>query len=211
MLDLYKILGIKKDASKDEIKQAYRDKAKGNHPDLGGDQKVMQNLNLAYSVLSDETKRAKYDQGEDPEKNTKDPVVTARQTLSTLIMECVRNEGFDLEHDSPLEHAKDTAAKTIENRKSIIKKADDHKTRISQFKKRLKKDPTNEMIHTLLSAAITELGSIKLLAEFDIDVYSKIIEMIASGDYTTEEKQQEEYVFIGRTPFRDSFFQGMQR
>ena len=80
--DYYKILGIGKEANADEIKKAYRQKMKENHPD-----KVKQQLkkegskelseeeietrvaeiNNAYEILSDEEKRANYDRhGEDP-------------------------------------------------------------------------------------------------------------------------------------------------
>jgi len=61
--DYYKILGIGKNASKDEIKQAYRRLAQQFHPDkTGGDDKKFKEINEAYSVLSDDRKRQQYDQ-----------------------------------------------------------------------------------------------------------------------------------------------------
>lgn len=60
--DYYKILGIQKNASADEIKRAYRQLAQQYHPDKGGDPEKFKEINEAYQVLSDPQKRSQYDQ-----------------------------------------------------------------------------------------------------------------------------------------------------
>lgn len=61
--DYYKILGIDKNASKDEIKKAFRKSAHQYHPDKGGgDEEKFKEINEAYQVLSDDKKRSQYDQ-----------------------------------------------------------------------------------------------------------------------------------------------------
>ena len=63
MADYYDILGVKKDATADEIKKAFRKQAHKYHPDKGGgDEKKFKEANEAYQVLSDTEKRRKYDQ-----------------------------------------------------------------------------------------------------------------------------------------------------
>lgn len=60
--DYYNILGINKGASKDDIKKAFRNLAHKFHPDKkGGDEKKFKEANEAYSILSDDKKRAEYD------------------------------------------------------------------------------------------------------------------------------------------------------
>ena len=60
--DYYKILGVEKNASQDEIKKAFRKLAHEHHPDkTGGDDKKFKEASEAYSVLSDEKKRKQYD------------------------------------------------------------------------------------------------------------------------------------------------------
>jgi molecular chaperone DnaJ len=62
MKDYYEILGVPRDASKEEIKKAYRRLAHKYHPDKqGGDEKKFKEINEAYQVLSDSDKRAQYD------------------------------------------------------------------------------------------------------------------------------------------------------
>ncbi|KAK2156942.1 hypothetical protein LSH36_202g11006 [Paralvinella palmiformis] len=74
--DFYKILGINKSASEDEIKKAYRKRALLHHPDRHSsatddvkkaEEKKFKEIGEAYSVLSDPKKKARYDSGHDLE------------------------------------------------------------------------------------------------------------------------------------------------
>ncbi|MFA5962360.1 MAG: molecular chaperone DnaJ [Parcubacteria group bacterium] len=61
--NFYDTLGVSKGASDDEIKKAYRKLAHKHHPDkAGGDEAKFKEINEAYQVLSDKTKRSQYDQ-----------------------------------------------------------------------------------------------------------------------------------------------------
>jgi molecular chaperone DnaJ len=65
----YAVLGVRRDATKEEIRRAYRRKARELHPDVNPDpaaQERIQEVNTAYDVLSDPGKRETYDMGGDP-------------------------------------------------------------------------------------------------------------------------------------------------
>ncbi|MBI2852189.1 MAG: DnaJ domain-containing protein [Chloroflexi bacterium] len=64
--DYYLILGVKRNASEDEIRKAYRRLARKHHPDVNPGDKTAEatfkEINEAYEVISDSEKRKKYDQ-----------------------------------------------------------------------------------------------------------------------------------------------------
>lgn len=66
--DPYELLGVKKDASQDDIQKAYRRLAKKLHPDLNPGNKEAEeqfkNVSAAYDLLGDPQKRARFDRGE---------------------------------------------------------------------------------------------------------------------------------------------------
>lgn len=66
--DLYQILGISRTASADEIRRAYKRKAKDSHPDLHPDDtkkaEIFKAASAAYEILGDAQKRGQYDRGE---------------------------------------------------------------------------------------------------------------------------------------------------
>ena len=57
----YNSLGVGKDATPQQIKEAYEKKAHENHPDKGGDEKLFNEISLSYGILSNPEEKAKYD------------------------------------------------------------------------------------------------------------------------------------------------------
>lgn len=60
-MTLYEMLGVKTDASDEEIRKAFRAKAHMVHPDKGGNEEDFKRLNEAKAILLDRARRDQYD------------------------------------------------------------------------------------------------------------------------------------------------------
>lgn len=91
-MDHYETLGVNKNASKAEIKKAYKKRANKTHPDKkGGDTKKHQSLTVAYNVLVDTEKRGRYDRGENP---TQGSPASKAETFLVMLFEQLLTENF---------------------------------------------------------------------------------------------------------------------
>jgi curved DNA-binding protein CbpA len=100
MEDLYEILGVAKDATTKEIKQAYRELSKVHHPDKGGDEEKFKEIVFAYEVLSDDERREKYDEGDISFADVTSDKEEAFNLLRSKFYDCLnrRQIGFAPEH-----------------------------------------------------------------------------------------------------------------
>ena len=57
----YDLLGIAKSATQEDLKKAYRKACLKHHPDKGGDEELFKDIQIAYEILADDTKRHNYD------------------------------------------------------------------------------------------------------------------------------------------------------
>lgn len=105
MTDLYETLKVRKTASKKAIKTAFRKRAKQAHPDCGGSREEFELLQLAYHVLSDDDRRARYDvTGETDERRQDNVLQETLQTLAACLSAILQNV---------LSHGKDPAQEDL--------------------------------------------------------------------------------------------------
>src|ERR1700730_5747470 len=98
--DYYKVLGVEQNASKADIKSAYRKLARKYHPDVNPNNKKAEaqfkEVNEAYQVLSDPEKRRKYDQlGADWEHGLDQEEILRRYAASQGRGQSTQGAGFD--------------------------------------------------------------------------------------------------------------------
>jgi len=93
IMTLYEILGVDKNATQQEIKQAYKDMAKEKHEDKGGSHEDMIEVNRAYMVLRDKVRRDKYDRTGDEEMESFD--LKFSQYVQQIFMNIIAQNDVD--------------------------------------------------------------------------------------------------------------------
>lgn len=95
-MTLYEDLGVPPDASSEEIRKAYRERASKEHPDKGGSVKRFQVIQKAYSVLGKRDKRARYDASGEAEEG---PTIRSQalQQLAMMMFQLIDRDNKDPE------------------------------------------------------------------------------------------------------------------
>lgn len=100
MKDLYEILGLEKGATAEQIRRAYRKRAKATHPDMGGNRKEFDEVSLAHEVLSSPDRRAHYDAtgdiGRDEVENTTAKLLEIVASALFEVLSCAVQANVDL-------------------------------------------------------------------------------------------------------------------
>jgi len=145
--DLYKELGVPRNADAKAIKKAFRHKAKELHPDKsGGDSSEFIRLQLAYSVLSEDAKRKRYDEtGDTGERSVQDR--ECYQILIQEVLKCCDNEFCD----DPLLTARNNINAV---RVSMLKDMEGGRKKAKQLRYRAARFSRKDGQENLISAAL---------------------------------------------------------
>lgn len=96
-MNFYDELGLKPDASDDDVKSAYRSRSKAVHPDKpGGSHEAQSKVNRAYEILSNPESRERFDRGESPDERS--IADEARAALINIFMSVVQDPTVSLDH-----------------------------------------------------------------------------------------------------------------
>ena len=139
-MTLYDILGVAPTASPAEIKQAYRRTAKSSHPDTGGSAERFAQVQRAFEILSDPTRRTRYDetgQEDDAPHNLEQKVAYA--ILARILNEAIGGE-TNLEFVDLVEQARENLRKERFRHESNIRSLERKVHRIASIRDRLQHD-----------------------------------------------------------------------
>ncbi|NLR98447.1 DnaJ domain-containing protein [Rhizobium sp. P38BS-XIX] len=186
MTDPYEILGVARDANDEQIKAAYRKRAKAAHPDSGGDTDAFARLQKAYELLLDPTRRKVFDDtGYDVElTDAKD--LQALVAIEKLITEMVLDEREPGTFD-PV--AKMRAALLEDIRKANFSKSEleRHSNRISLHLDRLGKRPGKDVVGHMLRARIKAIATAISETEAKIGASERACDMLEGYLYVMDE------------------------
>ncbi len=171
--DYYKILGLQKNASAEEIKKKYRELAKKYHPDRNPNdilaEKRFKDLNEAHDILSDPTKRTQYDlMG----KNWGSYRKFAEQAKDTY--QQTQQDGFEFKDLFKSERMSDAFKNVVDLGKEAIFKTKTEKTGIA-------KKPKEKEIKTTISLEEAYTGTTRVITVNKNRIRLKLKEGIADG------------------------------
>lgn len=179
MTDPYETLGVPRDASAEDIKQAYRKSASQNHPDKGGDPEAMQKVNQAYAVLADPARRAQYDQGGgDPEAPSDEG--EARTILTNVFAQALQQDGIDSVKFAREWIRRSTAeiGKALEGNRRNIK-------RLTKRRDKVKTKKGANLMHAIIDRQVAELSN----ACFTLERQKIVVQLVGAmlDDYESDE------------------------
>lgn len=144
----YRTLGVKKNATEEEIKEAYRTLAKQHHPDVeGGNEEKFKQINEAYAFLTDQNKRKSYDEtGVYPDSKEAETIKELINLFRIFLFESTNNHHpisyfeinnkvlEDISAVSKIIKANEVLLKELKKNCNAIKRKKNSKTRIDCFK-----------------------------------------------------------------------------
>jgi len=190
MINLYKILGIKKSDNKTTIKKAYHKLSKIHHPDTGGDAEKFKMIDKAYKILIDDDKRKRYDKGENVDsilrsKNDNNEEIKIINDIFFQLMEKQNSENVNIieQIDESIDLNISNVSKTILELSTSI---GNYKTFLKKLKHKNKKN--NLMIqisngHIIIKNKKLEIfknkknnleKAKKLIKDYDYDIVEEI-------------------------------------
>lgn len=188
--NLYDVLGVNKDASKDEIKKAYRNLSKKYHPDTKPDdpkaKEKFEEITVAYKILSDERKKARYDATGEIEEHTFNQKLQSYlgQTFMQFV-ETVRNPKIE----NVIEQFFDHTVKIQNNLEQGKKKVKSKIERTEEISKRITTTNEDDCIKSMLNEKINILKRDLVLIDEEVEFMEKVLEFLQMYDYEVDVDQ----------------------
>ncbi|MGV1838060.1 J domain-containing protein [Rhizobium rhizogenes] len=158
MTDPYDILGVGRDASDEQIKVAYRKRAKGVHPDSGGDAEAFGRLKKAHELLLDPVRRKVFDDTGYDVELTDAVDLQALVAIEKLITDMVLDEREPGTFD-PVAHMRASLLEEIRKANFSKSELERHSDRIRLHLDRLGKRPGKDVVGHMLRARIKAIAT----------------------------------------------------
>lgn len=180
----YQILGLKKNATTQEVKHAYRAKSRDAHPDKGGSTEAMADINAAYACLKDPSRRLTYDQtGAD----TQQPPIQAaiRDVLMGSFNELI-DKNIERDCLGYVRNSIQTALYKLRDQDTVGKSA---KKKLIERREKIKVKNGDNLFHVLVDDRLKRIESDLARLEYMITAHQGAIELLKQYE-SIEEAQQ---------------------
>lgn len=203
-MDLYAALGVARDATADQIKKAFRQLAKKHHPDAGGDPEQFHAIALANDVLSDETKRAKYDEtGEMPgteKSENAEALAIISGLVEALANDIVMRDG--VEHDDLVKKMVGQVDKQIAEMLNNRKEAEKFEKKAVKIRKRFTAKKGPDYIGQMLDQKVDACRSAIRNAATQLGHLEKARKILLDAEFEVEPRPAPDPYAAGADPYR---------
>ena len=187
--DPYSVLGVDKQATKEQIKEAYKTAAKRTHPDTPkGSTRKFQAVERAYHTLKDEQRRKHWD-----ETGQEQPLITiqeeAEQMLTNMLVQAVvqldRFEKIDI-----LQNIKATLRHNFEQETEKQKLMAEQMVKLNKVSKRLMRKQGTNILSERLVQTVRQIKDAILQVDHTMDVITKAETIIEEYRYDFDKQTQ---------------------
>jgi len=187
----YEILGVRRDATDDQVKAAYRRRAKATHPDSGGDPDAFSRVRKAYELLQDPVRRKVFDDtGYDVE--LADPVdLQALMVIEKLVNQLTLDEREPGTFD-PLLRMRTDLSEEMRKARFSKRELERHAQRIEHHLERLEKRPSTDILGSMLRARIKAIAIAISETDAKIKANERACEMIYDYSYEVDVQELED-------------------
>ena len=162
----YEVLGVKPDATPEEIKRAYREKADRLHPDKGGSHEEFAALSEAKTVLLNPKRKLLYDAtGDGSTPNIEDNV---RSAVSSAFDKAIQSGAEDI-LEAAFKDIAATRANTRESRNNLVRARENLLAR----RGKIKTDNEVNLFHNLIDKHVKDCETMIACADDDLELCDK--------------------------------------
>ena len=183
----YETLGVNPSATPEDIKKAFKAKAKKVHPDAGGNTQEFQKIQRAYQVLEDPTKKAQYDQfGEAGEQSIERQ---AEANLTQMFVQAL--ESGNIARLDIVEEVRNSIFQGLKKFEEKSKRAHEKADKFRDAIKRLKKkSPGNSFLTAAIEAQIEACINQSKACAFEMEKGEKMVEMIDDYEWVVDKEPE---------------------
>lgn len=155
MTDLYETLGVERTATTENIRAAFRNKAKQAHPDAGGSPEEFHAISQAAAVLTAPRKRARYDATGDSTDKASNDHAAAMNIITSMVEQILGQINDDLIVDDLVEKMRIAAREREQNIRNDIEGMKRNTLRLSKFAMRFKRKSGDNALRAMIEYKIS--------------------------------------------------------
>lgn len=185
-MSLYKTLGLGPDADKADVRAAYHRRAKETHPDAGGSAEEFQSVELAHRILSDDERRAHYDETGQVEDGADNDEANAISIIAQMVDHALMKD--DLKHHDLVGDIRKQIKSEIDTARSSIKEAQAFIDRAADARKRATVKKGRNLLAGLIDKKAAQTKQAQTMLEQQIKLRERALAMLEDAAFDFEAK-----------------------